>query len=260
MRNLNIFWQLIRLNIKKSMIYRVNFWISFVAMVLWIGIYVVFFEILFMHVDEIAGWDKGEILVFLAFYYLVIGIGAIFYRESFETFGDKMRRGLLDYFLTKPSSKQLLLFFENIRFDHVVDFAMTIILFVYIGLTTDIVFNPVLLGTGFILALFGNLLLYSMLLMIASIVFFVEKMDSAGSFMWHLTQISRYPRQIYKGVGRLLFQFIFPVALMTSIPSEVTLNQGVTNSVLYFIGISIIFFILANLFFSYGIRRYSSAG
>ena len=76
---------------------------------MWIFIYVGFFEVLFLKIDNLAGWEKDEILIFLAFYYLLQGIGNILYRESFEDFSNQITHGLIDNALTKPASAQVLL-------------------------------------------------------------------------------------------------------------------------------------------------------
>lgn len=257
--DVKVFIHLLKVNIKKTLIYRTNFWISLFAMALWMGIYVIFFEILFMHIDDLAGWSKGEMLIFLAFYYFVQAMGNVLYRESFEIFGDKMRQGGIDFVLTKPVSKQILLFFDEIRFDHIVDFFLTALLFVYALVQTGIVIQPGLFLIGIVLAIFGNILFYGLLLLIASLLFYVDRMDGIGSFMWHLSQISRFPRQIYSGWGKWLFQFIFPLALLVSLPTEVALGRIDIKMLFYFIAISLLFFALGNLSFSLGLRRYSSA-
>ncbi len=258
-KNLKIFWQLFRINMKQSMIYRINFLITILSMGMWIFIYVGFFEVLFLKIDNLAGWEKDEILIFLAFYYLLQGIGNILYRESFEDFSNQITHGLIDNALTKPASAQVLLFFRTIRFDHIIDLLLTILLILYILLTTNINLNPLSLILGIILGIFGNLLFYGFLLLFSSIVFYVDKFDSIPSLLWHVSQISRYPRQIFTGFGKLLFQFILPITLIVSVPAEVALERSNYQIILYFIGISIIFFLIGNIAFNRGLKKYTSS-
>jgi ABC-2 type transport system permease protein len=258
-KDLNIFWQLFKLNIKKSLIYRINFLITLWGMFLWIGLYVAFFELLFNQVDSMAGWTKGEAMLFLAFYYFIQGIGNIFYRESFENFSEEVRRGTLDQVITKPASTQILSFFKNIRFDHTIDLAVTALLFIYIATQTDTQFSIPFLILGMLLAFFGNILFYGILLMVSSIIFIADRIEGLGSMIWHMSQVTRYPRQIYTGFGKLIFQFIFPVALMASIPAEVTLRQSDLSAIGYFIGFSLLFLLLGNISFRLGLKRYNSA-
>lgn len=258
-KNLILFWQLCRLNIKQSLIYRINFLITLFSMGLWIGIYVLFFEVLFLHIDNLAGWNKAEILLFLTFYYFIQSIGNIFYRESFEMFGQELRYGILDHAITKPTSTQLLLFFKQIRFDHLIDFIITIALFLYIATYTQINFTATLLFFGLFIALFGNFLFYGLLLGISSIVFYVDKLDGVASLLWHASQISRYPRQIFKGVGKIIFEFILPIGILASIPAEIALNQSSNLLILYYLSSSLIFFLIGTFIFNMGLKKYSSS-
>lgn len=258
-KNLKIFWQLFKINMKQSMIYRINFAITILSMGMWIFIYIGFFEVLFLKIDNLAGWKKEEILIFLAFYYLLQGIGNILYRESFEDFSNQITHGLIDNALTKPASTQVLLFFRIIRFDHIIDLLLTILLIIYILITTNIHLNPMTFILGIIFGIFGNFLFYGILLLFASIVFYVDKFDSIPSLLWHISQISRYPRQIFTGFGKLLFQFILPITLIVSVPAEVALERSNYAIILYFISISFIFFLIGNLSFKIGLRKYTSS-
>jgi ABC-2 type transport system permease protein len=259
MKHLKLFWMLLRLSIKKSMIYRADFLITIVAMFFWVGIYATFFEVIFLHIDSLAGWNKAQALMFVAFYYFVQGINNVLFRESFEGFGETMRRGQLDPILTKPGSLHLQLFFRNIRFDHLLDFLITGLLFLYIFWSNDMNLSWMDFGFGLFLSIFGNILLYGILLIMASVLFWVDRLDSFGSTMWHALQASRYPRQIFTGTGRWILQFILPIALIVSVPTEFALGAGSWNLLGYFVIISFVFLGLGMGLFHLGLKRYNSA-
>lgn len=259
LKNLKIFWKLFENNIKKAMIYRANFVITAFSMTLWIGVYILFFEVLFLHVDNVAGWNKAEMLTFLAFYYLSQSIGAILFRDGFEKFSDKMRRGEIDFALTKPASKQILLFFDEVRFDHIIDVVFFVLLFGYIILYTDAPITTPLLLLGIAISLIAQLLYYGLLLMTASVIFFFERFEALGSFIWHMSQISRYPRQIFTGITGIMVQFIFPIALTAAVPAEFALNQGSFKLALFISGMSVLMFVLGLSFFNLGLKHYESA-
>lgn len=241
------------------MIYRINFLITLVSMGFWIIIYVLFFEVLFLHIDNLAGWTKSELLIFLGFYYFSQAIGNVFFRESFEQIGEEIRRGNLDQALIKPASTQVLIFFRAIRFDHIIDFFLVFILFAYAFATGDIVASPTLFGLGLILAILGNFLFYGILICITSLLFFVEKLDGLASLMWHASQISRYPRQIFTGIGKTIFQFVIPLSLIVSLPSELALGKIDMNLLLFLIFITIFIFTFGNIIFRIGLGKYTSS-
>lgn len=259
MKNLKVFWQLIRINFKKTLIYREQFWITLTALFLWVFVYIAFFEVLFLHVDSVAGWNKSQMLTVLAFYYFGMAIGNMFYRNNFEEFGQKVIQGKLDHVLTKPANARTLIFFENMRFDHIIDMFYAALIFVYAFSSGNIEFQAPMLVLGLSTALFGQLLFYGMLLAVATLTFFVDRIDSMGSFIWHLAQISRYPRQIFVGAGRILFQFVFPLALIGSIPAEIVLGKSSWQVLLGFTITSVIVWAIGTSIFDLGLKKYHSA-
>ena len=58
-----------------------KFLITILSMGMWIFIYVGFFEVLFLKIDNLAGWEKDEILIFLAFI-IYFKASGIFYTEK----------------------------------------------------------------------------------------------------------------------------------------------------------------------------------
>lgn len=257
--NLKIFWQFIKMNLKQLLIYRANLLVTLWSMILWIGLYAIFFEVLFLHVDQVAGWEKGEMLLFLAMYYLVIGIGNIFYRDGVDEFGERQRRGELDKMITKPASLQLQAFFDKIRIDHLMDILLTAMLIAYISRFTDVQFTLLSSLAGLALAIFANILFYSFTLIISAITIYVDRLEGAGSLLWSASQFSRYPRQIFKGAVGFVVKFIFPIGLIVSLPTEMALQHIDLKLLGYFFVISLVFFSMASLFFKHALKSYSSA-
>ncbi|MBT4384914.1 hypothetical protein HOD30_04155 [Candidatus Peregrinibacteria bacterium] len=258
-KNLKIFWQLFRINIKKSLVYRVNFAVTVLSISLWIVLYILFFEVIFSHIDSLAGWSKGEALVVLGFYYMIQGVSNIFFRESFENFDYKLRRGDLDPLITKPASMQLLSFFVDMRIDHVIDFLITFIIFGYVHFQIGMELSWPLIALGTLLSIISNILFYGLLLCIINVVFLFDRIEVIGSTLWNISQISRYPRQVYTGAAKVAVQFVFPAALLAAIPAEVALGKSSLYWVGFFTFLAFFFWGLGTLLFNLGLRKYSSA-
>lgn len=257
--NLKIFLNLCSMNIKMALIYRKSFYVSLIAIVFWITIYTALIEVIYVHTDEIAGWAKGEILIILSFYYLITGIANFLFRENFEEFGEKMRRGFLDQFLTKPAMFQVQCFFSRMRFDQISSPVIVIFLFWYGAsqLTEPLILQNIVIGCLY--AILSVAFFYHFLLLVATSTFYLEKADTLGSVMWNLSQVGRYPRQIFTGFGKIFFQFIFPMALITSIPAEIFVGFEALQMHIFFFAIVLGFCILAQLVFNIGLKKYSSA-
>lgn len=247
------------MNVKRVLIYRKSFYISFIAVILWMIIYTLLIEVIYGHTNEIAGWGKGEILIILSFYYFITSIANLSFRENFEEFGDKMRRGLLDQYLTKPAGFQIQCFFARMRFDQAGSPFIVLFLFWYGISQLSSPLLPTNVALGFMYSMLSVVFFYHFLLLVAVTTFYLEKADTLGSVMWNLSQVGRYPRQIFLGATKIFFQFIFPIALITSIPAEIFVGFERGSMHLFFFAIIAFFCILAQLAFRVGIKKYSSA-
>lgn len=259
MHNLKIFLKLCNLNLKKLLIYRASFLISLVLMSVWVMAYVTLIEVIFYHTSSLAGWDKGQVLFIMAFYYFVQNIADIFFKDNMEDFGETVRRGEIDFKITKPVSTRLLSFFWEMRFDHVAGLIVTTALFIYALQTISAPLSPGFILLSFVFVGFSCVLYFSILSFIATLTFWIHRNDTFNVLIFNISQLSRYPHQIYTGyVGKML-TFGLPIALLASIPAEIALQFKDGYLPLFFIAISIIFYFLSRIFWRRGLRAYTSA-
>lgn len=226
---------------------------------MWVAAYFTLIEVIFYHTNTLAGWSKGQVMIIMSVYYYIQNISDIFFKDVLEDFGDVVRRGELDHLITKPTSVRLLAFFRGMRFDHLASLLATTAMMIYgtYQLTEPITFINVLAGMG--LFLFSLLLYFSILSIISTIVFWVEKNETFSVLIFNVSQVSRYPRQIFTGVFGTVLTFGLPVALLASVPAEAVLGHGSMQPVLILMATSIIFFIISTVVWSYGLRQYTSA-
>ncbi len=239
--------------------FRASFYISLVLMSMWVGAYAILIEVIFYYTKTLAGWTKGEVIIILAFYYLIQNIADIFFKDNIESFGQTVRRGELDFRVTKPVSLRLLSFFWEIRFDQLAGVVVTGLLFSY-GLA-NLDYTPqighVVAGVG--VAAVSVVFYYSLLTIIASLTFWIEKTDTFNILIFNLSQLSRYPRAMYTNVFGKFLTFVVPMGLIASVPAEVALKSLDYTSLLILIGLTIIFYLISRIVWYYGIRRYTSA-
>lgn len=258
--DLKVFFTLITFNIKVTLAYRASLVISLMLNILWVISFVIFIEVIFKNVATLGGVSKGETLLIMAFYYLFTNISDIFYRDSFEQFGEKMRTGYIDMWLTKPASSRMLMFMSNMRFDYITAIAVTVALFAYAFKTLNATPDVHLLLFGIGISLVGHIIFFSVLSILATLSFWLEKTDTLNMVAWQLTQVGRYPRAIYTSWARIVFTYILPLAILANIPAEVALKATTSESIIIFFTITITLYIASLLFWKKGLTRYSSAG
>ncbi len=258
--NLKVFTTLMSINLKVTLAYRASLLISLTLNFFWVVSYVVFMEIIFRNVPTLGGMTKGETLLIMAFFYLFTNISDIFYRDSFEQFSDKMRSGYIDTWLTKPASSRMLMFLSNMRFDYLAAIGITVALFMYAFAHIDTQPEWHLLTAGVALTFVGHIIFFSILSIIATFTFWLQKNDALNIAAWHMTQVARYPRSIYTSFAKIAFTYIFPLALIANLPAEISLNKATPDILILFVIATIIIYIISLSFWKWGLRRYTSAG
>ncbi len=258
--NLKVFFTLISINLKVTLAYRASLLISLALNMLWVMSYIVFIEVIFRNVTTLGGATKGEALLIMAFFYLFTNVSDILYRDSFEQFADKMRTGYIDMWLTKPASSRMLMFMSSMRFDYLTAIGVTIALFIYAFQSMGTSPNMGLLAAGVILSLLAHMIFFSVLSILATMSFWLEKNDTLNMLAWQLTQVGRYPRAIYTTWARVIFTYILPLGLIANLPAEVTLHLADTKTIVAFLLITFTLYIASFLFWKKGLTRYSSAG
>jgi len=247
------------MNLKQLLAYRANFFISMILMGVWVSAYVVLVEVIFYHINSLAGWNKGQTLMILSFYYLLQNLSDMFFKDNIENFDDTMLRGELDFFIIRPASTRLLTFFWQMRWDHIGSMIMTLFLFIYAykNLTEPLSISFFLIGISLVLV--ALILYFSILTLIASTSFWIGRNNSLRMLIFNVSQLARYPRQIYTQIIGTIFVYLIPIALLAAVPAEVALSKPPGIILAFFIGITILFWILSRIVWERGMRRYSSA-
>ncbi len=258
-KNTKIFLELIKINIKKMLIYRTLFFTEFFTMLLWAAAYILLIEVIFLHTKTLAGWDKSQAQLILAFYYSFQTFGEVFYIDNFEQFSLNLRRGLIDFNLIKPVSSRLLTFLYNMQFQDLSHFIMTIGLFIYAIKNLPHPLDPKFFILGLLMVIPATILNFSIHSIFTTTAFWLQKNETLSSIMWNFRQTAKYPRQIYQGFFKIAFSFIIPFALLASIPAEVAMNFQNGPYPFIFLGLTIFFFYISKWFWNLGLKKYSSA-
>lgn len=258
--SLKIFFTLIAINIKVTLTYRASLVISFFLSAVWVAAFVIFIEVIFSNVTSLGGMTKGETLLIMAFYYLFSNIQDIFYRDGFEDFPEKMRTGYVDAWLTKPGPTRMLTFMSSMRFDYLASIGITAALFAYAFREMGTSPNILRLAIGVGLSLLMHIIFFSLLSIVATVNFWLDKNDTLSQMSWQMSQVARYPREIYTSVARFTFSYILPLSIIANLPAQITLNIGSMGLLVTFIITACVIYTVSYLFWKKGLTRYSSAG
>lgn len=252
-----------RFGLAAEMSYRANFIVKLVVEALWLGILLVFYDLLFTATDSIAGWDRNRYLFFVGCHYALGGVIEAFFLENCTGFPELVRSGDLDQYLLKPIDEQFLVTCRSVDWSTLPNIAQGILVMLY---ALWMLGWPASLGQVLLfLVLFacGVAMAYSLLLMLCSTSVWMVRNQSMLEMWWLFTTLMRYPREIYQGywaspVG-WLFTYVLPVLLVVYVPAT-TMVRGLEPVFVVFAVIgAMVLFVGSRLFFKAALRSYRSA-
>ena len=249
----------LRASTAMTMQYRVDFAISGLMSLYWMAWNLVPLLVLFHERETVAGWDFPSALVVIAWFTILRGIleGAI--NPSLIDVVEKVRTGEFDYLLLKPADAQFLVSTARFAPWRIVDIlsgvALAVIAFAMRGEAPEL---GDLLVAG-VLTIAAAMVLYSLWILVVSASFWVVRLDNLTYLFSSVFDAARWPIEVFKGLWRVLFTFVIPLALMTSFPAMAALGRLEAETAWWSLGGAIAFAIISRLLWRAAIRNYTSA-
>ncbi|MEO0286482.1 MAG: ABC-2 family transporter protein [candidate division WOR-3 bacterium] len=256
----SLWGEFLLLQVKRETIFRGSFLLEIVSYALWFLFNIFFFGVIFSHVKSIGGWGPLEVLTLIsvnqvisAFYDGVLGTNL----RRFQTY---IERGDFDLFLMKPLDLQ---FFVSTRFADLkplfsIPFPVFTLLFALLRRRVNIgVFDIFLFILCFVI---GVLIRYGLGFLVMSLSFYFVRISALHSLQRELLSYAGYPLSIYEGFSRILFTFIFPVALIANLPAQAILNYQVSYGLLiYSLIFGLFILVFSRKMFYHALKHYESA-
>ena len=221
------------------------------------GFFFFFLTVLIAKTKTIAGYSQWEIFLFYLTFQLVDVIPQFFLREVYR-FRQQIVSGSFDYYLVKPFSP---LFRSLIGGSDILDLPMLgAILFLLWFVSTHIP-SINLIGVIFYILLVGNALLIAVAfhIFVLSLGILTTEVDNAIMLYRDITQMGRFPIDIYKQPLRSILTFAIPVGIMMTIPTKVLLGLLSLPVLIVSFLIGSLVLCLSLFLWRYAIQQYSSA-
>ncbi|MDE0196831.1 MAG: ABC-2 family transporter protein [Caldilineaceae bacterium] len=256
---IRLFATYLRIGILGELEYRANFWISLVQSALDLCVALGGLAVVFSHTDTLGGWRPEELLALVGVYFLIGGLIRTIIRPSMTKFMDDVRRGTLDFTLTKPADSQVLVSIQSVEIWRLVDvlialpvLAIALIrLGAHLGLIDTAVFAVTLLS--------GGLIIYSFWLMLSTCAFWFVKVENIQVIFMSMWQAGRWPVSIYPAWLRAVLTFLVPVAFATTVPASAVSGRITDANLVGTVALAVAMLIVSRWFWRVGIRFYSGA-
>jgi ABC-2 type transport system permease protein len=243
--------------IAAEMEYRLNFWLETVTSIgnfagSLFGLY-----LFYRQGYQFAGWSWEAALVVVGVFTFFQGVSAAFLSPNLSKIVEQIQKGTLDFVLLKPISSQFWLSTRSISPWGLPDIFLGIGLIIYGGIKSQVAPINYLLGIVPLVSAF--FILYSLWFMLGATSIWFVKIYNVTEVLRGLLEAGRYPLVAYPPVYRFFFTFVVPVSFITTVPAEVFLGRVSWGNVGGSIGLAILLMFLANRWWQFALRFYTSA-
>lgn len=242
----------------ESISFRLDTLFGMISSILWLGIPIAFFKVIYLNVDTIGGWTFNECLLLVGVYTMLDGFLMAFLVKSMPLLEKDIREGTLDSVLLKPINTKLFYFFRSIEFTQFINAALGLIIVVIACQGKAITWQQLAL---FVFScLFGCILYYSLWYLWTISAFWFPTNFGRTDLFLSMIQMSRYPATIYRGIGNLVFNFLLPFGLIACPATIVLLNAKKWSVVLIQFAVAIVFLFCDTYVWNLGLKKYDGAG
>lgn len=259
MTYLRLVWRCMKIWILKDFAYKGDFFIKVFSVAFTDLIMPLMTFFIYNLTRGIPGWSLDELLLFQGTLIFVLGLARVFsYHFSWWTL-DAINWGNFDQYLLKPYSTLLYLLALTVDHYGLAEVATGLVFIIYSAVKLNIGFFSfdALMYVLFIIA--GFVVILSSQIIIASMGFIAVKTEALMQLHNKLTDLARYPLNVYDFGIKFFLIFLFPMAVSSFVPAEVLLRGFAPKMLLYLIPVAI-YFSLSLWLWNSAMKKYSSAG
>ena len=246
---------------QREIAFRADFFINMLNTIISLVVSVGGITIVFTKVQEINGWMYFEALTVTGMFLFIHSLRNLFIGPSLNALAGldgELWRGGFDYTLLKPIPTQLYVSIRNWSPLVIIDMIISIVIITVAVYHVSPSITPLVLLKFSATILISLMILYSIMLILASVAFWWL----GTPMLWILDSMletGRYPVKIYPVVFRNILTWVIPVGLIISLPAEALLGSSDTVEIILGFVFAVVIYIIATKFFKMSVRKYSSA-
>ncbi len=259
-RYFRLFATQVRYSLTVAAQYRLDFLIEALLSVFTAATAIVPLFVVFKSGRTVAGWSWQEALVVFGWFVFLKAVleGAI--TPSLTAVVDHIRKGTLDFVLLKPADAQFLVSTAKFEPQRIVDATAAIGVLVWALRALGHVPTLAEISTSFLMLIAALLVLYSLWILVVSVAFIAVRVDNLSFFFSSLFDAARWPSSVFRGAWRIVFTFVVPLALMTTVPAQALLGKLSFGTAALSITGALLFAATARAIWIVAIGKYTSAG
>ncbi|WP_329481302.1 ABC-2 family transporter protein [Kribbella sp. NBC_01484] len=247
------------MSLRRSVAFRINLVFDVLLAFTGLGTAIAAVLIVFTRADSLAGWSKAEFLVLIGTYQLITGLRGTFIDPNLSWFPETgIRNGRLDGYLLQPAST---LFLASLSLSSplaLIQFLLGLgVLGWGIG-AAEVSPSPGGVVSWVVLVVAALVVTWALGVLLACLAFWAPKLQ-LDVFYHSAWQLGRYPMDVFARPIRVLLTYVFPMALIASIPTATLLGGPQLGVLIGGVAAAAGAAALAALAWRAGLRRYTGA-
>lgn len=220
---------------------------------------ILFFKIIYLHTPTLGGLTQEQAMIFVGSYLVSSAIDMTILSNNMWWLPIFVKKGDLDYYLTRPVSSRFFLSFRDIAANSFINFlfAFAILIWAFWNYQGEIV--PLNFFIYVIFIFLGLYVLYNIRLLFIIPVFWIHSSRGFDEIYFGLKHTMERPHQIYTGLFSSFITSLIPFALVISFPVHFLFHVPDFEQIIHILLVTAFLTILVHFFWSKALKNYSSA-
>lgn len=225
MSYLRVLWLNVRLAALNEAAYRANLLLQVTEIGVRLALALSSVGLVYSHTTTLGGWTVEELLALVGVYTLVEGLVNIVVLPSMTTLMEAIRTGSLDFVLTKPIDAQAFVSGQTVEVWKVIDVFVGMLILIWSLVRLGISASGARFLAFSVMIVAGIAIMYAVLLILATLTFWLIKIDNIMVLFQSLYEAGRWPVTIYPQWLKLSLTFLVPVAFAVTVPTEALIGR-----------------------------------
>jgi len=242
----------------REMMYRANFLMILLTTSWWFILNILMFQVIFSHVDAIAGWTKYEVFFLIGAGNAVMGMFETLFIMNLMRLPDMIRTGELDFHLLKPVNTQFLVSARYADFEAVPNTMLGFGFMVWCAFKLKTVMTLPALATFLVFIVNGVALYYAIMFISVTVSFWFMRFQ-AMNVWWQFTTLGRQPAEIYPAKLKFILTYCIPMLVIINFPVKALLGRLSLYDGVWGLVATLALLAFSGWFFRIALKRYRSA-
>lgn len=257
-------FQFTKKSIKAMLTYRLSFLINCISQALDYAVTFLLMWIMISAFDTMNGWNAYEVMLLYSLSLFAYGIAGTFFFNIMLHLPQQIEHGSFDDILVKPVKVLPYLVSSNFICNYIAHITLSIFVMIICFNALQIPFTVFVFIKIIGILFFGSLIYAGFFLIVSGSAFFTTKTNSLSNIMFFFREVSFYPLSIFPKIIQLIATVLVPYGFINYYPLQQLLDKndfGYFNNVAKWCPyVSVLFFIIACLFFIKSSKQYKSSG